>query len=590
MIVDQVNDQQASFAIREQFYLNNQAFKIISGAIHYFRVVPEYWRDRLEKLKALGCNTVETYVPWNMHEPQEGEYHFTGMYDLRKFIQTAGELGLYVILRPSPYICAEWEFGGLPFWLLRDGDMKLRFSYSPYIEKIDRYYERLFTEFKDLQIDQGGPIILMQVENEYGGYGNDKAYLYALGDIMRKHGATVPFVTSDGPWHDMLDNGSIQDQALATMNCGSNIKENFARLRAFHGEDKPLMVMEYWIGWFDAWGDEEHHTRDIESASLELSHILEEGSVNIYMFHGGTNFGFTSGANYYEKLAPDTTSYDYDALLTEWGDITPKYEAFQQVIGQYAELPEVKLSTVIQKKAYGELKVKDKVSLFSVLDDLVTPVFSPYPLTMEALNQSSGYILYKTNLGKNRHIEDFRLIGCTDRANVFINHKLQFTKYDLDMEEKETFDLVDRENELTVLVENMGRVNYSVKMNSQFKGIHGGVIVNGAFQSNWQHYSLPLDNLEGLDFSKDYISGTPAFYRFELEVDEAGDTFLDFTGWGKGVAFINRFNLGRFWEIGPQRKLYIPAPLLKIGVNELILFETEGKASDTITLDDTPGL
>lgn len=585
-----MQDHNQAFTIGDQFYLHDKPFKIISGAIHYYRVVPEYWQDRLEKLKALGCNTVETYVPWNMHEPREGEYHFAGMYDIRAFIQTAGKLGLYVILRPSPYICAEWEFGGLPFWLLRDGDMKLRFSYQPYLDKIDRYYERLFAEFRDMQIADGGPIILMQVENEYGGYANDKAYLHALAELMTKHGANVPLVTSDGPWHDLLDNGSIQEVALPTINCGSNIKEQFARLKRFHGQDRPLMVMEFWIGWFDAWGDGKHHTRDADSAAQELADILEEGSVNIYMFHGGTNFGFTSGANYYEKLAPDTTSYDYDALLTESGDITPKYQAFQQVIARYTELPEVQLSTDIRKKAYGEVEVKEKVSLFSVENRLAQPVESPYPLTMEALNQPFGYVLYKTNLGKNRLIEDFRLIQCTDRAHVYVNGNHLFTKDDLEMEGKETFELTEPENELSILVENMGRVNYSVKMNSQHKGIKGGVIVNGAFQSGWSQYSLSLDNLDKLDFSKPFRSGTPAFYRFEMEIEETGDTFLDFTGWGKGVAFVNGFNLGRFWEIGPQTRLYVPAPLLKQGMNEVILFETEGKAGESIAFMDTPGL
>ncbi|AZN41658.1 glycoside hydrolase family 35 protein [Paenibacillus albus] len=582
-----MNHQQQSFAIADQFYLNEQPFKIISGAIHYFRVVPEYWRDRLEKLKAMGCNTVETYVPWNKHEPREGEFNFEGMLDVRKFIQTAGELGLYVILRPSPYICAEWEFGGLPYWLLKDGDMKLRFSYPPYLDAIDRYFARFFEETNDLQIGSGGPIILMQVENEYGGYGNDKSYLYAMADMMKRHGVNVPLVTSDGPWHDMLENGSIQDAALATINCGSGIKEHFNKLKAFHGEVKPLMVMEFWIGWFDAWGDDKHQTRDADSAARELADILEEGSVNIYMFHGGTNFGFTSGANYYEKLAPDTTSYDYDALLTEWGEITPKYKAFQEVISRYVELPKVELSTVIRKKAFGEVTAKERVSLFAVADLLAVPVESPYPLTMEALDQSTGYLLYTTDLGKNRRIEDFRLIQCTDRANVFINQKPLFTKYDLEMEGAEAFDLTEPDNELAVLVENMGRVNYSVKMNSQTKGIKGGVIVNGAFQSRWTHYTLPLDNLELLDYSKAYAEGTPSFYRFELEVDEPADTFLDFTGWGKGVAFVNGFNLGRFWEIGPQRRLYIPAPLLKAGINEVIMFETDGKAPGVIRFEDS---
>lgn len=582
--------KQHSFAIEDQFYLDGNPIKIISGAIHYFRVVPEYWQDRLEKLQALGCNTVETYIPWNMHEPREGEYCFSGMYDVRKFIQTAQKLGLYVILRPSPYICAEWEFGGLPFWLLQDGDMKLRFNYPPYLAKIDRYYKRLFQEFNDLQIDKGGPIVMMQVENEYGSYANDKEYIYSVVDLMRKYGVTVPLVTSDGPWSDMLDNGSVQDVALPTINCGSDVKQHFARLRQFHGQDRPLMVMEFWIGWFDAWGNEQHNTRDAESAATELDDILKEGSVNIYMFHGGTNFGFTSGANYYDKLSPDTTSYDYDALLTEWGDFTPKYEAFKQVIARYTEIPEVQFSTPISKKAYGESAVKEKVSLFSIVDKLAKVVESPYPLTMESLDQPTGYVLYQSNLGKQRRIEDFRLIQCADRAQVFINDKLMFTKYDQHMEDKEIFDLPDPQNELMVLVENMGRINYSVKMNTQHKGIKGGVIVNGAFQSGWRHYALPLDNLELVDFSKEYVSGTPAFYRFELEVDEAGDTFLDFSGWGKGVAWINGFNLGRYWEIGPQRRLYIPGPLLKTGVNEVILFETEGKAGDRISFEDSAEL
>lgn len=582
--------KQRSFTIEDQFYLDGKPIKIISGAIHYFRVVPEYWQDRLEKLQALGCNTVETYIPWNMHEPREGEYCFSGMYDVRKFIQTAQKLGLYVILRPSPYICAEWEFGGLPFWLLRDGDMKLRFNYPPYLAKIDRYYKRLFQEFNDLQMDKGGPIVMMQVENEYGSYANDKQYIYSLVDLMRKHGVTVPLVTSDGPWSDMLDNGSVQDVALPTINCGSDVKQHFARLKQFHGQDRPLMVMEFWIGWFDAWGNEQHHTREVESAAVELDDILKEGSVNIYMFHGGTNFAFTSGANYYDKLSPDTTSYDYDALLTEWGDFTPKYEAFKQVISRYTEIPEVQFSTPISKKAYGESAVKEKVSLFSIVDKLAKVVESPYPLTMEALDQPSGYVLYQSDLGKNRHVEDFRLIQCADRAQVFINDKLKFTRYDQHMEDKEIFDLPDPQNELKVLVENMGRINYSVKMNTQHKGIKGGVIVNGAFQSSWKHYALPLDNLELVDFNKEYVSGTPAFYRFELEVDEAGDTFLDFTGWGKGVAWINGFNLGRYWEIGPQRRLYIPGPLLKTGINEVILFETEGKAGDSISFEDSAQL
>ncbi len=316
-----------TFSISDEFYLDQKPFKFISGSIHYFRVVPEYWRDRLEKLRLMGCNTVETYVPWNLHEPQEGQYCFDDGLDLRRFIQTAQEVGLYVILRPAPYICAEWEFGGLPYWLLQDSNMKLRFDYPPFMEKIERYFSHLFPQVNDLQFTHGCPILMMQVENEYGGYANDKNYLRKMAAAMRTAGVDTPLVTSDGPWHDMLENGSIQDVALATINCGSKIKEHFERLKTFHGEKKPLMVMEFWIGWFDAWGDDHHHTTSTEDAVKELTDCLAQGSVNIYMFHGGTNFGFMNGANYYQQLAPDVTSYDYDALLTEWGEPTDCHTA-----------------------------------------------------------------------------------------------------------------------------------------------------------------------------------------------------------------------------------------------------------------------
>ncbi|MEQ7215871.1 beta-galactosidase family protein [Enterococcus asini] len=570
------------FTIQEEFYLDDQPFKIISGSIHYFRVVPEYWRDRLEKLRLMGCNTVETYVPWNLHEPQEGQFHFEKGLDLRHFIEIAQEVGLYVILRPAPYICAEWEFGGLPYWLLQDPKMKLRFSYPNFMAKIQRYFAQLLPQVTDLQIQSGGPIILMQVENEYGGYGNDKAYLRQMAQLMRDNGVTVPLVTSDGPWHDMLDNGSIPDIALPTINCGSDIKKWFQRLRVFHGTKKPLMVMEFWIGWFDAWGDEAHHTTSVASATKELRDILAEGSVNIYMFHGGTNFGFTSGANYYEKLAPDVTSYDYDALLTEWGDITEKYTAFQQVIGEYTELPQFPLSTEIKKKAYGTLQAKERVSLFATLERLAKPTRSPYPVTMEELNQATGYVYYRSKLGKARPVEDFRLISCMDRVNVFVNETLAMTQYDQEIGVKQPLSLTAEENELGLLVENMGRVNYSVKMNHQHKGIQDGVIINEAFQADWEIFSLPMDNLEQVDFSAGYEAGQPSFTRFELLVEEVGDTFVELSGWGKGFVTVNGFNLGRFWEVGPQKRLYVPGPVLKEGVNEVIVFESDGKLTDEI--------
>jgi beta-galactosidase len=579
-----------SFTIKDDFYLNEQPFKIISGSIHYFRVVPAYWRDRLEKLRLMGCNTVETYVPWNMHEPQEGEYNFSDNLNLRHFIELAQEVGLYVILRPAPYICAEWEFGGLPYWLLKDPFMKIRFDYPPFMDKIAQYFDNLFPQVIDLQVTKGGPILMMQVENEYGSYANDKNYLRKSAELMRTNGVDIPLFTSDGPWLDMLENGSITDIALPTINCGSDIKENFKKLRQFHGEKRPLMVMEFWIGWFDAWGDEKHHTTSVTDAVNELRDCLKEGSVNIYMFHGGTNFGFMNGANYYDKLSPDVTSYDYDALLTEWGDMTPKYHAFKEVISKIAEVPEFSLTTQIKKKAYGQWQVEQRVSLFETLDTISEAVKNIYPLTMEQLDQGTGYIYYRSQIGVPRVIEDYRLIHCRDRAHTFINNQLQFIQYDQEIGQKATLTLTEPTNELGILVENMGRVNYSVQMNHQYKGIKDGVIVNGAFQSQWEMFSLPMDNLEQIDFSGNWQKGQPSFSKVAFQVDEVGDTFLELPGWGKGFVVVNGHNIGRFWEKGPQQRLYIPAPYLVKGVNELVIFESDGQVSDTIVFHDQPDL
>lgn len=577
--------------IKDQFYLDNQPFKIISGAIHYFRVVPQYWRDRLQKLRALGCNTVETYVPWNLHEPHPGEFCFSGMLDLTKFLQIAQEVGLFAIVRPSPYACGEWEFGGLPGWLLAEDGMKLRCTYQPFLDHVRSYYKKLFSILTPLQADQGGPVILMQVENEYGAYGDDPGYLSALRDCMRENGATVPFITSDGPWGDYLNGGSI-DGALPTANFGSNASEQFSILQKHIGSG-PLMCTEFWVGWFDAWGDEAHHTTDAEACAHELDEILKRGSVNIYMFHGGTNFGFTNGSNYYGRLQPDVTSYDYDALLTEDGHITPKYTAFQNVISKYAPVPEVALSTAVSRKAYGTFAVQDTVSLFSTLEDLAGSTESPWPLCMEKLGQNFGYTLYISALKQNVVIKKLQLIGANDRAQIFFDQKPYLTLYDLELlKEYPITPVPSVRAELDILTENMGRVNYGPRMEHQRKGIDGAVLLNGHSHSGWKMYPLPMDAdmAQKIDFSKSYRDGTPAFYRIPFTVDKVGDTFLDLTGWGKGCALLNGFQLGRFWEIGPQKRLYVPGPLLKQGENELILFETEGKAGHSVAFRREPDL
>lgn len=577
------------FEIRDEFYLDGNKIKIISGGMHYFRVVPEYWRDRLEKLKKLGCNTVETYIPWNLHEKEKGRFDFTGILDIVRYVKTAQELGLMVILRPSPYICAEWEFGGLPYWLLKEEGMRLRCMYAPYLKHVKEYYEKLFEVIVPLQITHGGPVIMMQVENEYGYYGDDRSYMEYIKQLMLDNGCEVPLVTSDGPWGDAFECGKIEG-VLQTGNFGSKGKEQFALMRKTIG-NKPLMCMEFWVGWFDNWGVECHQTGDINEHAKDLDDILSEGHVNIYMFEGGTNFGFTSGANYYDVLTPDVTSYDYDALLTEDGRITPKYEAFQKVISKYTEIPEMELTTEIKRKAYGTLEVTRRTGLFENLPNLALPVENVVPQSMEALNQGYGYILYESALKHEGNIEKIRLWGANDRTNIFIDEKPVLALYDRELLSEHEFENpLEKGKKLDILVENMGRVNFGPALEHQRKGIDGGVQINGHQHYYWKQYCLPMEDLSALDFELQAKEGTPGFYEFTFEADETADTFLDFSGWGKGCVLVNGFNIGRFWEIGPQKRLYIPAPLLKTGKNTILIFETEGKHTDTVTLWDEPDL
>ena len=576
-----------TFEIKDTFYLNGEPFQIISGAIHYFRIVPEYWKDRLEKLKAMGCNTVETYIPWNMHEPKKGHFHFDGMLDIEKFIQTAQDLGLYVILRPSPYICAEWEFGGLPAWLLAEDGMKLRVNYAPFLRHVYEYYNVLLKKIAAYQINFGGPVILMQIENEYGYYANDKDYLQLLKNKMTESGVVVPLVTSDGPFEANLKGGRLTG-VLPTGNFGSKTEEHFDELKKFTNGG-PLMCTEFWVGWFDHWGNGGHMRGDLEQSVKDLDKMLELGHVNIYMFEGGTNFGFMNGSNYYDELTPDVTSYDYDAVLTEDGQITEKYNRYKEVIQKYREIPDVHFSTKITRKAYGTLHVQDKVSLFSVINDLSTPVSNSFPQSMEQLGQNYGYILYHSTLHTENRIDKIRLWEANDRANIFINKKPVKILYDRELLEEQDLNIAFEQNsDFDILVENMGRVNFGPRMEHQRKGIAQCVQLDGHMHNHWLQYTLPLDNIEKVDFTKEYEKGLPGFYRFTLTVNEPADTFLAFDGWGKGCVFVNGFHIGRFWEIGPQKRLYIPAPLLKNGQNEIIVFETDGKTCDTITLMDEP--
>ncbi|WP_371825296.1 glycoside hydrolase family 35 protein [Paenibacillus soyae] len=567
----------------------------MSGAIHYFRVVPEYWEDRLLKLRACGFNTVETYVAWNVHEPKEGAFCFEGIADLERFVRLAGELGLYVIVRPSPYICAEWEFGGLPAWLLSDSDMRLRCFDPAYLAKVDRYYDELIPRLVPLQSTNGGPIIAVQVENEYGSYGNDTRYLEYLRDGLLARSVDVLLFTSDGPTDEMLIGGTIEG-VHATVNFGSRVEESFGKFREYR-ETEPLMCMEYWNGWFDHWM-EPHHVRDGGDVAEVLDQMLSAGaSVNFYMFHGGTNFGFYNGANHIKTYEPTVTSYDYDAPLTEWGDITPKYDAIRAVMEKHGFEAGCPLPEPLPKRSYGKVALSESGQLFPQLSKMGSPVDSVWTLPMEKVGQAYGFILYSTwvkgpRAGQQLHIQEVR-----DRAQVFLGGKPigvveRWNPQPLALE-------VPAEGaRLDILVENMGRVNYGPLLRDA-KGITEGVRIDNQFQFDWTITPLPLDGdmlsrvtyQEAAAPNENQTAGMPAFYKGSFEAEEACDTFLRFDGWKKGVAWVNGFNLGRYWEAGPQKALYVPGPLLRKGANEIVLFELEGAAEDAaVTLTDKPDL
>ncbi|MBA2942972.1 beta-galactosidase [Paenibacillus sp. CGMCC 1.16610] len=582
----------------KQFLLDGEPFQILSGAIHYFRVVPEYWEDRLLKLKACGFNTVETYVPWNLHEPQENVYNFDGIANIERFITLAGELGLHVIVRPSPYICAEWEFGGLPAWLLQYTYMKLRCMDATYLMKVDRYYDELIPRLTRLQSTNGGPIIAMQIENEYGSYGNDTAYLTYLREGLTKRGVDVLLFTSDGPEDGMLQGGTIPG-TLATVNFGSRPEEAFEKFREYRA-DEPLMCMEYWNGWFDHWL-KPHHTRDAGDVADVFDRMLRAGaSVNFYMFHGGTNFGFYNGANFAEKYEATITSYDYDSPLSECGDETEKFRAVRSVIARYLEKDEKEFSAFpapIAKKSYGRVALTEKADLLGQLSQLSTPIQRTCPEPMEMFGQSYGFIVYSTQVSGPRTGEKLHLQEVHDRAQIFLDGVYRGTIERWDPRPL-PLDIPAEGARLDIVVENMGRVNYGPKL-KDYKGITEGVRFNNQFLFDWTIYPLPLDKVDAIPFVRSMKNveqdetqdqERPTFYRGEFHVEEAGDTFIRLDGWSKGVVWINGFNLGRYWEKGPQRTLYVPAPLLRKGSNEIIVFELHRTEEPVVVLTDSPDL
>ena len=579
------------------FLLDGKPFRIISGAIHYFRILPEYWQDRVRKARLCGLNTVETYIPWNLHEPRPGQFCFEGQADLESFIRTVAEEGLNMILRPGPYICAEWEFGGLPAWLLKDRSMRLRCMHRPYIEAVDRYFDQLIPRLAKFQSTQGGPVIAMQVENEYGSFGSDTAYLTHLHDGLKARGIDVLAFTSDGPTSWMLTGGTLPEsaQVLPTVNFGSKAIEAFECLDGFVGQREiPHTCMEFWNGWFDHWG-EEHHTRSVEDAAQALEEILAPGgSVNFYMFAGGTNFGFYNGSNFAAAIQPTITSYDYDAALAETGAPSDKYHAFRSVISKYASVPHEELPLAIPRSAYGAIRLAECAGLFEHLETAAQGTCtSPVTLTMEDLDQAYGFLLYRTHVSGPREEAVLHIQDAHDRALVFVDgHYHGVIERGVESAIRLAIP-AGRLVRLDILVENLGRINYGPHLADR-KGITEGVRLGNQFLYAWEHYRLPLEPLPALTYAESHETNAPAFYRGHFEVDVAADTFLDFDGWTKGVCFVNGFNLGRYWEVGPQRSLYVPAALLRQGSNEIVMFELHGytkpEGTPTVNLKDSPNL
>lgn len=590
------------FAIGERdFLLDGKPYRIISGALHYFRVHPGHWADRIRKARQMGLNTIETYVAWNAHAPHAGQFRLDGGLDLGRFLDLVQQEGMHAIVRPGPYICAEWTNGGLPAWLYGSrGAHGVRSSDPAFRAAVHRYLEQLARVLVPRQVDRGGPILLVQVENEYGAYGSDKAYLRSLAKTLRNVGITVPLTTVDQPTDEMLANGSLPD-VLATGSFGSDVASRLATLRR-HQPCGPLMCSEFWDGWFDDWGGH-HHVTQAGDAARHLDELLGHGaSVNIYMFHGGTNFGLTSGANDKGTYQPITTSYDYDAPLDEAGNPTAKYWAFRDVIARHAAVPP---DQPAQAGPSPELTVVlgQALSLWDAAPDLGQWTSCPRAATMDEAGQYQGLAIYQASVDLPPD-PVLTVAEVRDRAQVFLNrHPVGILARD----HHDTALPLPRAPEapeaarLEFLVEDQGRVDYGPRIGEP-KGLIGPVAINGTEIGHWRMLNLPLDDITAVAEAlrsgpAETVRGLPGPVFARAVFDLAGfnpgrpaDLHLATAGLGKGIAWLNGFCLGRYWSRGPQRTLYVPGPVTREVGNELILLELQAAATATVSFVARPDL
>ena len=560
------------FALGDKdFLLDGKPLQIIAGEMHYARIPRQYWRHRLQMAKAMGLNAIATYVFWNFHEPLPGKFDFsTENHDIGSFIRMAKEEGLWVILRPGPYVCAEWEFGGYPWWLLKEKDLVVRSQDPRFLKACERYLARLGKELGSLQVTKGGPILLVQVENEYGSYGNDKVFMGKNREMIQSAGFDVPLFTADGPYQCKA---GYLPGILPAINGEENPKSLRDTVNKYNNGKGPYFIPEFYPGWLDTWG-EKHSVVPVSSFLGKLDTLLTEGaSVSLYMFHGGTTFGYMNGANYNKEhlILPQPTTYDYDAPLDESGRPTPKYFAIKEMISKHlgagAAIP--KPPAVKKTITIPEFRLAEVSNLYALVG---TARNSETLLSMEDLNQGYGYILYRTML-KTPTKGLLKINGLRDYALVFVN-KQRIAVLDTRIgEDSVEISVPEPNSTLEIFVENLGRINYGKRMTQNRKGIIGGVVLGGTELRGWKIFPLPFDRMGDEHFSGKVIETVPVLRKGTFMLGETGDTWLDMRPWGKGSVWVNGHHIGRYWYIGAQQTLYVPAPFLRKGENEIVVFE-----------------
>jgi beta-galactosidase len=561
-----------TFEIRNhEFLLDGKPFQFRSGEIHMARIPREYWRQRLKMAKAMGLNSVGAYIFWNFHETEKGKFDFTGDRDVHAFIKMAQEEGLWVLLRPGPYVCAEWDFGGYPYWLLTEPGVKIRSNNPLFLKYCKAWLDELGKQVADLQVTHGGNILMVQVENEYGSYGDDKEYMGAIRDMIRGAGFDVPLYTCDGG--SQIEAGHIEG-ALPGYNggMGDGLKQTIDKF----AEGGPYIVPEYYPGWLCHWG-EKFPTKSTENVVRDIDWYLSNNvSFNIYMWHGGTNFGYWAGANMGGRFQPDITSYDYDAPLSEAGHATEKFMALRKLIQEKAG---EKLPTMPPAPPVIEIPKIELSNSASALDVLPKPISSDSPKPMEYLGQGYGFILYRTRIA---HGGKLSTKGVRDFAVVMLDGKTVGT---LDRRWNESQIDVPARGQLDILVENWGRINFGHEMEDNLKGLVDKVTLDGQELRGWQIYPLPDFPTPQTDASP---RDAPTVYAGHFNLAKVGDTWLDMRAWRKGVVWVNGRNLGRFVWVGPQQTLYCPGPYLKKGENEILVFDMQPSGNRTIWGLDHP--